>query len=74
MGDFFSVIEIIHPQSSTFLPGVKTQAASGSKSNDSPLLLWINEKHLRIQLFLSASSSIPAGHSHLTPTGLNKHR
>ena len=30
--------------------------------------------HLQIQFFLLASSSIPSGHSHLTPNGLYKQR
>ena len=30
--------------------------------------------YLHIQFFLSASSSIPSGHSHFTPDGLYRHR
>ena len=69
---FFSVIEIIHPKAALFFQVWRPRQQVAQKVMTA--LLWINEKHLRIQLFLSASSSIPAGHSHLAPTGLNKHR
>ena len=38
------------------------------------ILLEIFLKYLRIQVFLSVNSFIPAGHTHLTLEGLYKHR